>query len=284
MPQSIIFNEILSCNMCNSDNFKVTGIRLNQSQGFRPKTKKGIAVTICKCQSCGLIFSNPQPIPQSFDDQYGISPDEYWKDFAADNWTSKYYSTELNILENIEGSLQNKTALDIGAGTGKAMLSMMHKGMKVYGFEPAKAFYEVALTRKGIDSNMLTCTTLEESNYDNNFFDFITFGAVLEHLHNPDACLKKALQWLKPGGIIHIEVPHSNWLIGKLYNFYYKFICRTNYVTNLSPLHVPYHHFEFTLTSFQKNAALNGYSIVYAKVEPCETELPVKYFDWFLKK
>jgi 2-polyprenyl-3-methyl-5-hydroxy-6-metoxy-1,4-benzoquinol methylase len=38
-------------------------------------------------------------------------------------------------------------------------------------------------------------------------FDFITFGAVLEHLYDPSMSIHKAMSWLKPSGIMHIEVP-----------------------------------------------------------------------------
>ena len=62
-------------------------------------------------------------------------------------------------------------------------------------------------------------SSIEDINYPDAFFDFITFGAVLEHLHDPDQCLKKALTWLKPGGYIHIEVPSAKWFISKLFNF-----------------------------------------------------------------
>src|SRR5205085_2091982 len=81
-----------------------------------------------------------------------------------------------------------------------------------------------------------------------NFFDFITFGAVLEHLYHPAACLEKALQWLKPEGILQVEVPSSKHLVSKLINIYFTLI-GTNFVTNISPMHAPFHMYEFSLKS-----------------------------------
>ncbi|MBK8291297.1 MAG: methyltransferase domain-containing protein [Flammeovirgaceae bacterium] len=55
--------------------------------------------------------------------------------------------------------------------------------------------------------------------YPENSFDFISFGAVLEHVYSPADSILRTLRWLKPNGIIHIEVPSSDWLINKIINF-----------------------------------------------------------------
>src|SRR6185436_12697820 len=91
-------------------------------------------------------------------------------------------------------------------------------------------------------------------------FDYIHCAAVLEHLYDPDASIKKMLSWLKKDGILHIDVPHAKWLIASLLNFYYRII-GSDYVTNLSPMHKPYHLHEFTLKSFIENGKVNNYSI-----------------------
>ena len=156
--------------------------------------------------------------------------------------------------------------------------------MDAYGFEPTKSFYDIGINKYKLSPDKFQLSTIENVSYPDNYFDFITFGAVLEHLHDPNACIKKALNWLKPGGYIHIEVPSANWFIAKLYNFYYKWICLSNYVTNLSPMHSPFHHYEFTEKTFKENATHNQYKVTWIKTETCETTLPIRIFDGFLKK
>ena len=111
-----------------------------------------------------------------------------------------------------------------------------------------------------ISKNRLRLGMMEEIEYEENSFDFITFGAVLEHLYHPALCLKKALKWLKPGGIIHLEVPSSAYLAAKIINFYYRLI-GTNYVCNLSPMHNPFHLYEFGYKSFLKLSEELGITI-----------------------
>ncbi len=246
------FKEISVCEMCgdNTENHKVLGQRLNKSQGFKPRTRTGISVSIIKCTNCGLIYSNPQPIPFDLQDHYGTPPETYWKDeyFV---WYPTYFSLQIEETKKLLGFSPEMKALDIGAGLGKAMLSMQSKGFDVYGLEPSIPFYERAISKMGIDKKKLKLGAIEDLEYDLEFFDFITFGAVFEHLYEPSKSLEKALSWLKPNGIIHIEVPSSKWLLAKFMNFYFKYT-GTNYVTNLSPMHTPFHLHEFDLKSFNK--------------------------------
>jgi 2-polyprenyl-3-methyl-5-hydroxy-6-metoxy-1,4-benzoquinol methylase len=282
------FNSISSCNMCGASehNFKVMGIRLNTSQGFRPKSKIGVGTTIVKCKNCELVFANPQPIPSSISEQYDTSPSDYWKeDFLTNLVTNKLiFDKEISIFKELSKDLiAPHKALDVGAGLGGTMLAFERHGFEAFGFEPSEQFYKFAIDKMNISPSKLQLGTIEDASYPENYFNFITFGAVLEHVHDPRNSLSKALNWLKPGGIIHIEVPSSSWLIGRLYNLYFQWLARTNYVTNISPMHSPFHHYEFTKKSFEENGLQLGYKIVYFQNEVCGTQLPTKKLDFLLK-
>lgn len=276
------FKRIEHCNMCGSESakHKVLGKRLNQSQGLRPRKKSGICTTIMKCLHCGLIFSNPQPNPFDIQDHYGKLPEDYWKDsyFKDDD---SYFKGEIETLKQLIDFKPGMKSLDIGAGIGKAMKALSNAGFDAYGFEPSVQFHERALTKMAIRDEKLKLGSMEQLNYPNEEFDFISFGAVLEHVYDPSASLIKAMHWLKPGGIMHAEVPSSNWLINKLGNFYYK-LTGTDYVSNISPMHEPYHLYEFGLKSFQKHAQTHGYDIALYNYYVGDTYLP-KLLDVFLR-
>ena len=178
-------------------------------------------------------------------------------------------------------------ALDIGAGLGKCMIALSNAGFVVEGFEPSETFREKAITRMGIRPDKIKLGMIEDVEYPLGSFDFITFGAVLEHLYNPDIAISKALSWLKKGGIIQIEVPSSNWLISKFVNIYYK-ILGVNYVTNISPMHEPYHLYEFGLQSFIENGKNNAYKVISHDYTVCSvTHIPQflhPIFHWYMNK
>jgi len=114
-----------------------------------------------------------------------------------------------------------------------------------------------------------TLNTIENAKYENDYFDFITFGAVLEHLYDPAFCIDRALDWLKPNGLMHIEVPSSKWLTNRLVNFIYK-ISGSDYVANISPMHNPFHLYEFTIGSFNENSKRSGrYDVAFSEYYVC---------------
>lgn len=248
------FNYIANCNMCGSEtkNHKVLGKRLNGSQGKSPSGKVGITTTICKCKNCGLIYANPQPIPFNIQDHYGIPPEKYWNNEYL-SMDDNYFKGAIEIINKLMPIKQGMKSLDIGAGLGKQMIALSKVGFEAYGIEASEPFYERAISQMKINPDRLKLTQLEDAEFLVNNFDFISFGAVLEHLYNPSESIKKALKWLKPNGIIHIEVPSSNWLINKFINFFYK-LKFSDYVGNTSPMHEPFHLYEFSLKSFEKHA------------------------------
>ena len=275
------FKYIESCNMCGESTEKqiILGKRLNSSQGKSPNKKIGVTTTVAKCANCGLIYSNPQPVPFDIQDHYGVAPENYWKEdyFESD---PSYFQSEIKKLKELLDFRNGMKSLDIGAGLGKGMMALADAGFDAYGFEPSVDFYERAIKNMGVSPAKLKVGMMEEMVYSDNIFDFISFGAVLEHLYDPSASILKAMRWLKPNGIIHIEVPSSDWLTQKLINFYYK-LKGTDYVGNLSPMHVPYHLYEFTLKSFQQHARKHRYEIAFHQYYVCKTYMP-KVTDFLL--
>lgn len=268
-PMRYYFNEVIKCEMCGSPSsgHKLMGQRLNQTQGLRPKKKEGISVSVKKCTNCNLVYTSPQPVPFDIQDHYGIPPESYWSP-SYFQWMQDYFAPQIAALKKLMEIKPGMKALDVGAGIGKGMLSLNHAGFDTYGFEPSVPFYERAISKMNIDPGKLKQGMIEEVDYPEDHFDFITFGAVLEHLYHPAASLEKAMKWLKPGGIIHAEVPSSGWLIAKIINFYYRLV-GTNYVTNTSPMHDPFHLYEFDVKSFQKLGEQAGFKTIFHEYMVC---------------
>jgi 2-polyprenyl-3-methyl-5-hydroxy-6-metoxy-1,4-benzoquinol methylase len=241
------------------------GVRLNRSQGRNPRRLTGIAVGIRQCLNCGLIFSDPQPAPMNLADHYGDAKDYWDQDYFQDDRT--YFSREIAEARSLLGPVKEPRALDIGAGIGKAMHALTAAGFDVQGIEPAEDFRTVAL-RRGIPSDRIQLAGIEEASFEPESFDFITFGAVLEHLSDPAGSIERAIGWLKPLGIIQLEVPSSKWLISRLVNLYFRLL-GTTYVTNISPMHPPFHLFEFGLRSFELHGDVAGYEIAAHRFSVC---------------
>ncbi len=249
------------CNMCGADErqHRLLGRRLDRSQGWRPRKQPGAATSAMRCRSCGLVFSNPMPLPTDLAEHYAMDPVEY---FGGDRVEAgkPAFQTEVRIARMLLPDVEGGSTLDIGAGTGRTMSAMRDAGFDAWGLEPSSTFRESAIQKFGFAPDRLTLSSIEDASYARESFDFVTFGAVLEHLADPSAALEAALSWLRPNGIIHVEVPSTRWLIGRLLNLYYR-LTGSGLVTNLSPMHPPYHLYEFTVEAFVRNGRRLGYEV-----------------------
>ena len=262
--------------MCGGKDFSFMGRRLDGSQRSANKAESGVCLNVLKCNNCNLIFSNPLPIPLNIQDHYGVDPSKYWREEYF-NVEANYFKFELDQaikLLNKESSA-GLLSLDIGCGIGKCIKAMSNSGFDAYGIEPSKPFYEMAIEKNKIDASKVFNIAVEDLSPESlgKQFDFVTFGAVLEHLAHPKEALSKAASMLKPGGILHAEIPFSDWFISKLVNMVFK-IKGKPFVTNLSPMHSPYHLYEFGVESFEKCAPELGLEVAKVDHFVCDTYLP----------
>jgi SAM-dependent methyltransferase len=262
-----------ACLMCLSSSSRnpVLGLRLNCRQGWKPRLSSGFAVTIRRCSSCRLTYPDPLPVPGCIEDHYAVPPESYWTDDyfnLSDDYLSGETSSAKRLLAQtaFDSDLPLK-ALDVGAAIGKGMIALERAGFEAWGLEPSPTFRCMAMDRMGIQPDRLQLASIEEANWPSDHFHYITFGAVLEHLYDPALCIQRALSWLKPGGIIHAEVPSSDYLIHRLLNGYYRLI-GANYVANLSPMHSPYHLYEFTPQSFLSLGKRLGFRLAQHSYHP----------------
>ncbi len=281
------FHRASQCNMCGApvDHFSVLGRRMNTSQGVRPTNKVGISVTVCQCEACGLIFPNPLPVPATLEQHYAVPPESYWKPSHFEVHPD-YFAAQISTYERLRDAGGRAKVLDVGAGLGKAMRALENAGHDAYGVEPTSSFRERAIRSMGISPERLAQQSVEEATFPDGMFDWVTFGAVLEHLYDPDAALKKAIRMLRVGGLVHAEVPSSKWLTSRIGTLVYR-MQGLDYVSNISPMHTPFHIYEFGLESFKQWAQKNGCELANHEYMVCSTYLP-KLVDpfarWLMEK
>lgn len=97
--------------------------------------------------------------------------------------------------------------LDVGCGGGALMgrIKGLYPKAEVYGIELVPEVAEIASLM-----GTVLCGDIEhmEILWDEEYFDYIIFGDILEHLVDPQNVLKRIKRYLKPGGHIIVSMPN----------------------------------------------------------------------------
>lgn len=190
--------EHIACPLCGHDTAKpVSGI--DRRLKFLPTVV---------CEGCGLLYTNPMPTEAELDWYYRRL---YRLDYQLVLSPSKRHRRKrqreaARRIAKLDDLLApGISSLDFGAGSGELVEAMCDLGFDAYGFEPGESYSSDARLRLGdrIETKLWKDIVHVET------FDLVTCYHVLEHLRDPLAALRAAAGWLKPNGLLHVEVPDT---------------------------------------------------------------------------
>jgi 2-polyprenyl-3-methyl-5-hydroxy-6-metoxy-1,4-benzoquinol methylase len=105
--------------------------------------------------------------------------------------------------------------LDIGCASGMFLRRAADEGWSVVGVEPSRQLSELA--RKNLDGRgEIISTTLQGAGLTRADFDVVTMWDVLEHVPEPAEFLQSAVNLLRPGGHLFVNVPDLDSLQARL--------------------------------------------------------------------
>jgi 2-polyprenyl-3-methyl-5-hydroxy-6-metoxy-1,4-benzoquinol methylase len=107
-----------------------------------------------------------------------------------------------------------RRALDVGCGAGALGAALkLDTGAEVHGIEVFEAAADIAQTR--LDGVLrVDLQRVTELPYPPAHFDVITFGDVLEHMHDPHGLLRLLRTHLTPDGVIVCSIPNvKHWSV-----------------------------------------------------------------------
>ncbi|MBV9987903.1 MAG: class I SAM-dependent methyltransferase [Chitinophagaceae bacterium] len=204
---------------------------------------------IWHCEDCTLRFTQDVPAAEAIGAYYQSA------DYVSHSDTQKglinllYHRVRKHTLNTKRQLLQEVTGrssgalLDVGAGTGAFVNTMMDAGWKITGLEPDTTARQNAAIKYGLQLR----PSDELYGLQENQFDLITLWHVLEHVHDLHGYLEKFYALLKPGGKLVIAVPNYTSYDAKRYGGYW------------AAYDVPRHLYHFSPKSMRLLAESKGF-------------------------
>jgi len=102
----------------------------------------------------------------------------------------------------------NHKILEVGCGTGNTLIKLkkIHKAQEIYGLEMNEEIVQGHI--KDINKVIVGDVEQIDPSFPDEFFDYIIFGDVLEHLIEPEKILKKYTKYLNKNGMIIASIPN----------------------------------------------------------------------------
>lgn len=126
--------------------------------------------------------------------------------------SAAYFSIcRTDILKFVPAKRDNRI-LEIGAGSGDTLLEAKQNGLA--GYVAGVDLTEVKdsnQTHPAIDRFIIGNIESLELDFEDNFFDVILCGDVLEHLIDPWKCLGRLRHLLRDGGVIIASIPNVRY-------------------------------------------------------------------------
>jgi len=200
-----------------------------------------------KCLGCGVLYQNPQPIPQDIINRY----DQDYYQYELQNEENFFKLMMLGLHDvgfvQFEASLARpRFFLDIGCATGRLLEEMRDRGWETRGVEVCEPSARHAREKRNLEVHL---GTLETAPFLPKSFDAIHFSHVIEHINDPLVFLQHVHRLLKPGGQVFIVTPcytgfqaqlfKRNWrsaIADHLYLFSKKTLTQILLKTGLKPL------------------------------------------------
>jgi 2-polyprenyl-3-methyl-5-hydroxy-6-metoxy-1,4-benzoquinol methylase len=188
--------------------------------------KTGEALTVCLCESCGLVQQSPMPTDHELRIYYShhyrtdykstYSPKPKYV-YRAGRAARNRMSFLTEFLASNARDLRGLSMLDIGAGGGEVVFAARQAGFDARGIEPNEGYSEFARQAYGIE-----VATAHLDDLGDRSQSVITMFHVLEHMPSPRKVFRRLHELLEPDGLLVVEVPNIEQADASPANIFFK--------------------------------------------------------------
>jgi len=208
--------ETVGCDLCGSDEAStiyesnIERVETAAEESFSSSRQRATHGRVVKCESCELVRTNPRDPPATLSTVYSRLEDPLYDAESANRTVTA--RRELDFVERF--AVPPGRLLDVGCSTGIFLSVARERGWDVEGIEASTWAAKKAGERFGL--NEIRVAFVEEADFPAASFDAVTMWDVLEHVHSPTLVLDRLHGWLKPYGLLFINVPNIESTMSKL--------------------------------------------------------------------
>jgi SAM-dependent methyltransferase len=194
---------------------------------------------VAKCQSCKLVFTDPQPNEADIHSFY--DGEDYHTNLRELGASESIFGRKFDdYCEWLLRYVKPGQSLDVGCATGLFVKKLQDRGFQAEGYEANALSAEWGRSNYGV--------TIHDGFFDPGAtpparYDLITLCDVLEHTVNPLRYLQAVRKVLRPEGHVMITFPDI-WSVESLYYRALSKLLRRDWLWQ--SCNVPYHTWEFT--------------------------------------
>lgn len=215
-------------------------------KGFYASSSQKISGNILICLNCELVYAATKYTPQQIMSSYINQEDKVHSIANPDRIRS--FTSVLKRNSKILKFNKVKTILDIGCASGAFLIAAKKNGFEAHGVEPSISLREIA--KQKYDLNIQP--DLDSLDAGFKLFDMISLWDVLEHVSDPSHMIDDLLQYLKPNGLLLLNLPMIDTLPARILKRFW-------------PFYIEAHLFYFTNRSINRLLSLKGFELILKK-------------------
>ncbi len=184
------------CNLCGGTEVSILSTR----------SRSGNPLRTVICRACGLVWSDPRPhdARQFYAEEYRLAYKNTYN--PKPKHVLRAGKVALSRFGKIEQLLPSrKTVLDVGTGGGEFAYLLQSLGHVVHGIEPNRGYADHSIQQYALTVQV---GFVQDATFAPASFDIVTIWHVLEHTEDPGFVLARLCSWLKPDGVLVVEVPN----------------------------------------------------------------------------
>jgi 2-polyprenyl-3-methyl-5-hydroxy-6-metoxy-1,4-benzoquinol methylase len=182
--------------------------------------RRGIAIR--RCGACGLVMGEASEQPES--DVVATAPGHFAllrEQYGRHREVTEALLEERLVVYERHLGRPPRHWLEIGPGNGALADLLPPRGCTWLGveFDETMAAAMRAEGKNVVQADFSTvepATLMDEAVRANGGYDIVSFSQVLEHVRRADRFLANAFSALRPGGLLHVDVPNDSGLTAKL--------------------------------------------------------------------